>query len=95
MRKSETGPVLRGRAIAGSHVVTLGWDIQPNMRDQQKKLLGFAIERSELVNGAVVEKYWLRGIKRFQDKDKGLAPGTPVSTSEHPIQGFQWGDYTP
>ncbi|MES0058376.1 phospholipase D-like domain-containing protein [Mesorhizobium sp. M0041] len=95
MRKSETGPVLRGRAIAGSHVVTLGWDIQPNMRDQQQKLLGFAIERSELVNGAVVEKYWLRGIKRFQDKDKGLAPGTPVSTSEHPIQGFQWGDYTP
>src|SRR5581483_5015993 len=23
------------------------------------------------------------------------APGTPVPTSEHPIQSFQWGDYTP
>jgi hypothetical protein len=42
-----------------------------------------------------VERYFLRGIKRFEDKDKGLPPGTPVPTSEHPIQSFQWGDYTP
>src|SRR5439155_7896479 len=40
------------------------------------------------------EKYWLRGIKRFRDKDKGLPPGTPVPTADHPIQAFQWGDYT-
>src|SRR5690606_13823718 len=26
--------------------------------------------------------------------DKGLSPGTPVSTFEHPIQSFQWCDYT-
>jgi phosphatidylserine/phosphatidylglycerophosphate/cardiolipin synthase-like enzyme len=56
--------------------------------------LGFAIERSELHNGTVVERYFLRGIKRFEEKDKGLAPGTPVPTSEHPVQSFQWGDYT-
>ena len=36
----------------------------------------------------------MRGIKRFKDKDKGLPPGTPVSTAEHPIQGFLWADYT-
>jgi phosphatidylserine/phosphatidylglycerophosphate/cardiolipin synthase-like enzyme len=36
----------------------------------------------------------MRGIKRFRDKDKGLPPGTPVSTADHPIQSFQWGDYT-
>ena len=41
-----------------------------------------------------MERYWLRGIKRFQDKDQGLPPGTLVSTAEHPIQGFQWADYT-
>ena len=28
-------------------------------------------------------------------KDQGLPPGTPMPTSEHPIQSFQWGDYTP
>jgi hypothetical protein len=36
----------------------------------------------------------LRGIKRFKFKDEGLAPGTPMPTSEHPIQSFQWGDYS-
>ena len=36
----------------------------------------------------------MRSIKRFKDKDKGLPPGTPVSTAEHPIQSFQWADYT-
>ena len=56
--------------------------------------LGFAIERSELRQGQVIERYFLRGIKRFKFKDEGLAPGTPMPTSEHPIQSFQWGDYT-
>jgi hypothetical protein len=31
---------------------------------------------------------------RFENRDKGLPAGTPVPTSEHPIQSFQWGDYT-
>jgi phosphatidylserine/phosphatidylglycerophosphate/cardiolipin synthase-like enzyme len=57
-------------------------------------LLGFAIERSEFKQGKVSERYFLRGIKRFKSKDEGVAPGTPLPTSEHPIQSFQWGDYT-
>ena len=60
-------------------------------------LLGFAVERTEFKDRTrkkVAERYFLRGIKRFEDKDKGLPPGTPVPTSEHPIQSFQWGDYT-
>lgn len=36
----------------------------------------------------------MRGIKRFKERDKGLPPGTPVSTAEHPIQSFLWADYT-
>jgi phosphatidylserine/phosphatidylglycerophosphate/cardiolipin synthase-like enzyme len=36
----------------------------------------------------------MKGIKRFRNKDTGLAPGTPVPTSEHPFQSFQWADYT-
>jgi len=42
----------------------------------------------------VIERYFLRGIKRFRFKDEGVAAGTPLPTSEHPIQTFQWGDYT-
>lgn len=41
-----------------------------------------------------MERYWLRGIKRFEHKDEGLPAGSPVPTSEHPVQTFQWGDYT-
>ena len=58
-------------------------------------LLGYAIERTELdLAGNEVERYWMRGIKRFKERDKGLPPGTPVSTAEHPIQSFLWADYT-
>jgi hypothetical protein len=95
MRRLQTGSVLSVRAIGGLHVVTLAWDFTPGNEAKRNGLLGFAIERSELANGHVIERYFLRGIKRFKEKDEGLLPGTPVPTSEHPIQTFQWGDYTP
>ena len=94
MRRLETGAVLAVRAIGGLHVVTLAWDFVPGQEAKREGLLGFAIERSEFKDGAVLERYFLRGIKRFQFKDEGVPPGTPVPTSEHPIQSFQWGDYT-
>lgn len=95
MRARESGELLQVRAIAGLHVVALAWDFVPGTEDARKGLLGFAIERSELGdNGDVAEKYWLRGVKRFRFKDEGLPPGSPVPTSEHPVQSFQWADYT-
>lgn len=96
MRIARTNTVLKGRAIAGTHVVVLAWDFRGKVRVHRLRgLLGFAIERSEYgPSGAPLETYWLRGIKRFRDKDKGLPAGTPVSSAEHPIQTFQWGDYT-
>jgi phosphatidylserine/phosphatidylglycerophosphate/cardiolipin synthase-like enzyme len=96
MRNTHSGGALSVRAIAGTHVVALAWDLKRNRMDTSK-LLGFAVERTEyktLARQTVVERYFLRGIKRFEDKDKGLPAGTPVPTSEHPIQSFQWGDYT-
>ena len=85
---------LRGRAYAGTYVVVLAWDfLRPDSEDYSN-LLGFAIERTEYQLGIAYERYWLKGIKRFKDKDKGLPPGTPVSTAEHPVQSFQWCDYT-
>ena len=94
MRETKKGSVLLVRAIGGLHVVTLAWDFLPGKDAKRNGLMGFAIERTELSNGAEVERYFIRGIKRFKDKDEGLPPGTPVPTSEHPIQSFQWGDYT-
>jgi hypothetical protein len=94
MRQPANGPVLKVRAIGGLHVVTLGWDFVEGQEAKRQGLLGFAIEREELDHGQVTERYFLRGIKRFKFKDEGLPPGTPVPTSEHPIQSFQWGDYT-
>ncbi|HEV8368362.1 MAG TPA: phospholipase D-like domain-containing protein [Pyrinomonadaceae bacterium] len=95
MRQLEQGTVLAVRAIGGLHVVTLAWDFVAGQEAKREGLLGFAIERSEFdEHGNVIERYFLRGIKRFKLKDEGVAPGTPLPTSEHPIQSFQWGDYT-
>ena len=94
MRQLVKGDVLAARAIGGLHVVTLAWDFVEGQDAKREGLLGFAVERSELKKDEVIERYFLRGIKRFKFKDEGLAPGTPMPTSEHPIQSFQWGDYT-
>jgi phosphatidylserine/phosphatidylglycerophosphate/cardiolipin synthase-like enzyme len=95
MRNLVSGNVLKVRAIGGLHVVTLAWDFVGAQAAKKKNLLGFAIERIEYnKSGKEIERYYLRGIKRFEHKDEGITPGTPVPTSEHPIQSFQWGDYT-
>ena len=95
MRATVEGTELRAAAYAGTYVVVLVWDTLNGKLPAREDLLGYAIERAELdMAGNEVERYWMRGIKRFKDKDKGLPPGTPVSTAEHPIQSFLWADYT-
>ena len=94
MRFTASSTMLKGKAIAGTHVVILAWDLQTGQKARLKKLLGFAIRRTELKAGQRIEAYTMRSIKRFKNVDKGLEPGTPVSTEAHPLQTFQWGDYT-
>jgi len=95
MRAKAHSVALKLAAYAGTYVVVLAWDTRNGEPPMRPDLLGFALERTELdAQGAEVERYWMRGIKRFKDKDKGLPPGTPVSTADHPIQSFQWADYT-
>jgi phosphatidylserine/phosphatidylglycerophosphate/cardiolipin synthase-like enzyme len=95
MRQHVEGERLRGSAYSGTYVVTLAWDTLDGKAPAATDLLGFAIERTAFdAAGNEVERYFLRGIKRFRQKDKGLAPGSPVSTAEHPVQSFQWADYT-
>lgn len=93
MRELVEGQHLNVRAIAGLYVVTLAWDFAGEAL-LQDDLLGFAIERRRIkADGSEGEPSWLKGSKRFKDKDADLPPGTQVKTSEHPIQSFQWGDY--
>jgi phosphatidylserine/phosphatidylglycerophosphate/cardiolipin synthase-like enzyme len=94
MRTTGTSDMLKAKAIAGTHVVILAWDLRPGQKSKLDGLLGFAIRRTEYNGSTKVEAYTMRSIKRFKDKDKGLPPGTPVPTDEHPLQTFQWGDYT-
>lgn len=99
MRQTATGHYLRIRAIAGTHVVVLAWDfvVPPDVASLvgDDALLGFAVLRKKFdAVGNLQTSYYLRGLKRFEDKDKGLPPGTLVPTSEHPVQSFLWADYT-
>lgn len=86
-RHARKGP-LSVHAIAGTHVVILGIDAP---RKAAKGLLGFALHRTDHTED---EGYWLRGFRTFKETDPDLPPGTLVSTYEHPIQSFLWGDYT-
>ncbi len=94
MRVRVEGPAVVCRAIAGTYVVILAWDFLEGHEDKHAGLMGFAIERTELGQSGPIERYWLRGMKRFRKKDEGLPPGSLVSTADHPVQAFQWGDYT-
>ena len=47
------------RAISGTHVVFLAFDLTPAAR---KGCLGFAIRRIDKTEG---EEYWLEGLKTF------------------------------
>ncbi|MGH2608873.1 MAG: phospholipase D-like domain-containing protein, partial [Tepidiformaceae bacterium] len=74
-------------AIAGPYVVLLGFDVSPARR---RGLLGFALHRKDHTEG---EAGWLEGFRTFAETDPDPPPGHLVSTEEHPIQAFNWGDY--
>lgn len=88
MRKRLTQDGLTVNAIAGTHVVMLGLDLSDSAR---KECLGFAVRRKDLTEG---ESYWMRGMKTFASVEPRLPRGGSVSTRRHPIQSFQWADYT-
>ena len=87
--KSTKGP-LRALAVAGTRVVSLGWDMQQS-DIRSRKVLGFAIERTRERDGEVV---WMRGLKTFKSVLENPGQGVSVSTRDHPFQSFQWADYS-
>jgi phosphatidylserine/phosphatidylglycerophosphate/cardiolipin synthase-like enzyme len=75
-------------AISGTYVVTLGFNLDESKIND---LLGFAIHRTDHTEN---ENYWLKGFKTFEETEPNPVPGALYSTLEHPIQSFQWADYT-
>src|SRR5262245_40186149 len=88
MRIRNQNEAISVHAVAGSYVVLLGMDAQP---EAAKGLLGFGIYRIDHTEN---EHYWLKGFKTFEATYPDPPPGMLVSTQEHPIQSFLWGDYT-
>ena len=71
------------QAVAGTHTVLLGFSL-----DEPAGCLGFGIHRTE------GEARWLRGMKTFGSVVPEPPPGSDWPTNAHPVQGFQWGDYS-
>lgn len=99
MRAKETSANgLTARAIAGTHVVLLGFNIKP---EQRKDLLGFAVHRKNLTpSGDEKLEGWLGGGRMFPEADPPAVPRfkdlefKDKCTNRFPIQRFRWGDYT-
>jgi phosphatidylserine/phosphatidylglycerophosphate/cardiolipin synthase-like enzyme len=69
-------------------VVLFGLDLPKSLAAQT---LGFGFER---IDEARRQRQPLRGLKTFEaTKPPGHREGDPVSTLQHPVQAFLWGDY--
>ncbi len=88
MRITQTTNGLRVHAIAGTYVVLLGFNLP---EAECNGLLGFSIHRQDLTEN---EAYYLSASKCFTETDPGFSAGSSYSTRDHPIQSFQWADYS-
>jgi len=88
MRTTKTTNGLKVNAIAGTYVVMFGFDLP---EAECSGLLGFSIHR---VDPAENEAGYLKAMKVFTETDPGFPTGSLYSTRDHPIQSFQWADYS-
>lgn len=88
MRVASTSDGLKIFTVSGTYVVLLGFDLPAA---DCEGLLGFSIHRTDHAEN---EAYYLEATKAFADTDPGFPAGAQYSTKDHPIQSFQWADYT-
>ena len=88
MRVIKESNGLKVAAIAGTYVVSLGMDMPQTDCDN---LLGFSIHRTDHTE---VTAAFLTGMKVFKETDPGYQAPAEYSTEDHPIQSFQWADYS-
>jgi len=86
-RRTQQGG-LTVNAIAGTHVVFFGLDLT---EDERPGFRGFAFKRFDHDEQDTI---WLQGMKRFEQTEPHPAKGERFSTRQHPIQSFQWADYS-
>jgi phosphatidylserine/phosphatidylglycerophosphate/cardiolipin synthase-like enzyme len=89
--RAKSGPY-KGAALVGTHSAVIGWTFDKSAL--RKKLLGFAIRRTDLdpKTNEVLRLDWLGGFKQFKDTDTGRVDN--VRSLEAPFQRFRWNDYT-
>ena len=87
MRHRVVNDGLSVHAIAGTEVVLFGLDLpKPGERNSWVRLRAY--RRSHTAAAAA------QGLKTFAATEPAdHQPGQPVSTLEHPVQAFLWGDY--
>ncbi|MFC5791626.1 hypothetical protein EDM22_06205 [Agromyces tardus] len=90
MRISGTRDGLTVQAVAGNHVVLLGWDMA-RVDIEAGQVLGFAVRRTRHSDGDV---RWMTGLKTFASVEPNPPPGVGRSSRRHPYQSFQWADYS-
>jgi phosphatidylserine/phosphatidylglycerophosphate/cardiolipin synthase-like enzyme len=88
MRVRQVRSGLTANAVAGCHVVLLGFDADPRRRHG---LRGFAVRRTDPTEG---ETYWMKGTKTFRSVEPSPGAGEQFSSLIHPFQTFQWADYS-
>ena len=88
MRRRRRHAGLTVNAIAGTYVVFFGVDLAPSKRAGFR---GFAFKRHDHLEGDTI---WLQGMKTFEQTEPHSALGERFSTLHHPIQSFQWADYS-
>ncbi len=86
MRVSQANGPLQVKAVAGTYVVLMALDLEP---DARAGLRGFAIKRG--VKGQPQD--WLRGIKYFKDLVANPKTGDDYASRDQPFQTFLWSDY--
>jgi phosphatidylserine/phosphatidylglycerophosphate/cardiolipin synthase-like enzyme len=86
VRISQADDKLRIKAIAGTHVVLMAFDMD---EDTRQGLRGFAIKRG--LKGQPQD--WLRGIKYFKELVPNPDPHADYPSREQPFQTFLWSDY--
>lgn len=88
MRTTKTSGGLKVHAVAGTYVVMLGLDLP---QQQCSGLRGFSFHRLDHEDNTAK---FLEGMKAFAETDPGFPAGARYPTNKHPIQSFQWSDYT-
>ena len=91
IKQPPSGPATNGltvNAIAGTHVVMLGLDMD---KSKVAGLLGFAIKRTDHTEN---ERYWLKGMRAFKETYPNPPEGASFSTQDSPVQDFLWSDFT-